>query len=123
MTDVGKTPIIPDWFPSLDAMSECYGHAYVREWITNSHGADEVGMAALREMILTALTEAEALLPELPDNWWSIELTVRKEGPADRDIEALIWLTDDAETILEGHGPTNPAALADALSAKGGADE
>lgn len=57
-------------------------------------------------------------VPELPDAWWTYEITKR-----DGHIEADIWLADEDETILSGVGasPTEAlaAAIADAVS-KGG---
>lgn len=74
------------------------------------------------DAVLAAL--GDRLMPELPENWWSIELYKSLDGTVSRwdddppipagHVYADMW--DDAEgPILSGTGPTPAAAIRAAL--------
>lgn len=84
------------------------------------HGSDAVVAATA---VLDALKDE--LIPELPDNWWSIELyksldeKISRYGDDDPGIPvghvyADMWDDHDGE-ILSGTGPTIPTAIRNAL--------
>lgn len=102
----------------------------VREAIWQKTKGTKYRLDATKEAadaVLAALDEAGALMPDLPDNWWSIELYKSLDGTISRyndeppipagHVYADMW--DDADgPILSGTGPTPTAAIRAALEAK-----
>lgn len=97
----------------IDAINVLFGECIGVDGMVPPHEYDDEArrlIKAVRAYDVAHPTPAPDV-PELPDAWWTYEITKR-----DGHIEAEIWLADADETILSGVGQSRTEALAAAIA-------
>lgn len=109
-TALANTPA-PD--VSDEGLAEVFSSAVsshsIAHWLSSPREQTIFGIQAVRQVLASSTVAVD--VPELPDAWWTYEITKR-----DGHLEADIWLADEDETILSGVGASPEEAIVAAIA-------